>query len=68
MKHKALKRGFSAFLALLMCLTTLTSLTTTVFAAATVDAYMVDFPRDGDSNYSGTTWGHPATELMSGWS
>lgn len=67
MKRNVCRKGLSAFLALLMCLTTLLSMGTTVFAATTVDAYMVDFPRDGDSNYSTTSWGHPATSLMSGW-
>lgn len=43
------------------------SISTPVFAATTVDAYMVDFPRDGDSNYSATAWGHSATSLMGGW-
>lgn len=67
MKRKMFRRGLSAFLSLLMCLMTLLSVGTTVFAATTVDAYMIDFPRDGDSNYSSTTWGHSAASLMSGW-
>lgn len=46
---------------------TFLSISTPVFAATTVDAYMVDFPRDGDSNYSATAWGHSATSLMGGW-
>lgn len=50
-----------------MCMMTLLSISTPVFAATTVDAYMVDFPRDGDSNYSATAWGHSATSLMGGW-
>ena len=67
MKRKTLKKAFSAFLSLLMCMMTLLSISTPVFAATTVDAYMVDFPRDGDSNYSATAWGHSATSLMGGW-
>ncbi len=67
MKRKNLKKVLSAFLSLLMCLTTLLSVSTPVFAATTVDAYMVDFPRDGDSNYSTTAWGHSAASLMGGW-
>lgn len=51
MKRKTLKKALSAFLSLLMCMMTLLSISTPVFAATTVDAYMVDFPRDGDSNY-----------------
>ena len=54
MKRKTLKKALSAFLSLLMCMMTLLSISTPVFAATTVDAYMVDFPRDGDSNYSAT--------------
>ena len=50
MKRKTLKKALSAFLSLLMCMMTLLSISTPVFAATTVDAYMVDFPRDGDSN------------------
>ena len=67
MKRKTLKKAFSAFLSLLMCMMTLLSISTPVFAATTVDAYMVDFPRDGGSNYSATAWGHSATSLMGGW-
>ena len=67
MKRKTLKKALSAFLSLLMCMMTLLSISTPVFAATTVDAYMVDFPRDGDSNYSATAWGHSATSLMGGW-
>ena len=54
MKRKTLKKALSAFLSLLMCMMTLLSISTPVFAATTVDAYMVDFPRDGDSNYENT--------------
>lgn len=68
MKRNLPRRSLSAFLAFLMCLTTFLSMGTTVFAATEVDAYMVDYPRDGDSNYSATAWGHPAVSLMSGWS
>lgn len=67
MKRKTLKKALSAFLSLLMCMMTLLSISTPVFAATTVDAYMVDFPRDGDRNYSATAWGHSATSLMGGW-
>lgn len=68
MKRKVLKKGLSAFLAFLMCLTTLMSMGTTVFAATQVDAYMVDFPRSGDANYSSSSWGHSSASLMGGWS
>lgn len=65
--NEDVKKALSAFLSLLMCMMTLLSISTPVFAATTVDAYMVDFPRDGDSNYSATAWGHSATSLMGGW-
>lgn len=42
MKRKTLKKALSAFLSLLMCMMTLLSISTPVFAATTVDAYMVD--------------------------
>ena len=67
MKRKRMRRGLSLFLSLLMCFGTLLSMSTTVLAATEVDAYMIDFPRDGDVNYSATAWGHSAASLMSGW-
>ena len=38
MKRKTLKKALSAFLSLLMCMMTLLSISTPVFAATTVDA------------------------------
>ena len=67
MKCKWLKKGLSALLSAAMCFTTVLSISTPVFAATEVEAYMVDYPRDGDANYSTTTWGHSAAKLMSGW-
>lgn len=68
MKCKWFKKGLSALLSMAMCFTTMLSVSVPVFAATQVDAYMVDYPRSGDANYSTTSWGHGATQLMSGWS
>lgn len=68
MKRKWFRKALSALLSAAMCFTTMLSICTPVFAATQVDAYMVDFPRDGDENYSISTWGHPAAQYMSGWS
>ena len=68
MKRKWFKKALSAVLSAAMCFTTMLSVSTPVFAATQVDVYMVDFPRDGDTNYSTTAWGHSAANLMSGWS
>ena len=69
MKKNIFKRSASAFLAMLMCFTTLVTFgSTTAFAAGTQsDVYMISFPRDGDSNYSGS-WGHGNLTYMNGWS
>ena len=67
MKCKWFKKGLSALLSMAMCFTTMLSVSVPVFAATQVDAYMVDYPRSGDANYSTTSWGHGATQLMSGW-
>lgn len=68
MKCKWFKKGLSALLSMAMCFTTMLSVSVPVFAATQVDAYMVDYPRSGDANYSTTTWGHGTAQLMSGWS
>lgn len=68
MKCKWLKKGLSALLSMAMCFTTILSISTPVYAATEVEAYMVDYPRDGDANYSTTSWGHSDAQLMSGWS
>lgn len=68
MKCKWFKKGLSALLSMAMCFSTMLSVSMPVFAATEVDAYMVDYPRDGDANYSATSWSHGAAQLMSGWS
>ena len=37
------------------------------FAATTVQAYMVNYPRQNDPNYGDSRFGHSANYLMSGW-
>ena len=63
------KRGFTAFLAMLVCLSSFIGLgSTTAYAAGEqAEVYLVAFPRDGDANYNGE-WGHSALTFMNGWS
>jgi len=70
MKQSVIKRGTSLFLAFIMCLTTFLGIgTTQVFAAGTKgEALLIAYPREGDANYSQTTWGREAMTLMNGWS
>lgn len=70
MKQTFLKRGTSLLLAFIMCLTTFLGIgTTQVFAAGTKgEALLIAYPREGDVNYSQTTWGRDAMTLMNGWS
>ena len=69
MNKSIFKRGISALLAVLMCLSAFLGIgTTTAFAAGEeAEAVLVSFPRDGDGNYS-SSWGHPALNYMNGWS
>ena len=64
MKAKT-KRFFSLFLALVFCFSLLGTLP--AFAATTVQAYMVNYPRQNDPNYGDSRFGHSANNLMSGW-
>lgn len=70
MKQSVIRRGTSLFLAFLMCLTTFLGIgTTTAFAAGTKgEALLISYPREGDANYSATTWGREDMTLMNGWS
>ena len=69
MNKNIFKRGASALLAVVMCLTTLVGIGgMTAYAAGTEStAVMIGFPRDGDNNYNGT-WGHGYLSFMNGWS
>lgn len=64
MKAKA-KRFFSLFLAIVFCFSLLGTIP--AFAATTVQAYMVNYPRQNDPNYGDSRFGHSANNLMSGW-
>lgn len=64
MKAKT-KRYISLFLAIVFCFSLLGTLP--AFAATTVQAYMVNYPRQNDPNYGDSRFGHSANYLMSGW-
>lgn len=68
-KTSVFKRGLTAFMAMLLCLSSFIGLgTTTAYAAGEqAEVYMISFPRDGDANYNGD-WGHPNLQYMNGWS
>ena len=69
MKKSIWRKGTSAVLALVMCLSTFLGIgATTAYAAGEeAEAFLVSFPRDGDSNYS-NSWGHDSLTYMNGWS
>ena len=62
------KRGFTALMAMLLCLSSVIGLgTTTAYAAGEqAEVYLVGFPRDGDDNADGE-WGHSNLQYMNGW-
>lgn len=63
---KFIKRSTSLFLAVLMCFSSLIGVTATANAATKQDVYIIDLPRGKETNKE--HWGHPAYELMNGWS
>lgn len=63
---KFIKRSTSLFLAVLMCFSSLIGVTATAHAATKQDVYIIDLPRGKETNKE--HWGHPAYELMNGWS
>lgn len=63
---KFIKRSTSLFLAVLMCFSSLVGVTATAHAATKQDVYIIDLPRGKETNKE--HWGHPAYELMNGWS
>ena len=69
MKKNLFRKGVSALLAVMMCLSAFIGIgTTTAFAAEAVsdEVVMISFPRDGDTNYS-ADWGHDELHYMNGW-
>ena len=70
MKINIMKKGISALLAVVMCLSTFLGIgSMTAFAAenTTAEVVMMSFPREGDDNYGGD-WGHGELHYMNGWS
>ncbi len=65
MKTK-MKHSLSLFLAVILCLSSFMGIGVTAFAAEKRDVYLIDLPRGKEPNKIG--WGHPALELMNGWS
>lgn len=66
MKKSIFKRSLSLFLAVILCLSSFAVTGIAAFAASKQDVYLIDLPRGKETNKSG--WGHPALELMNGWS
>ena len=69
MKKNLFRKGMSALLAVMMCLSAFIGMgTTTAFAAEaeTDEVVMMAFPREGDANYS-ANWGHGKLHYMNGW-
>ena len=70
MKKSFFRKGASALLAVVMCLSSFLGIgATTAFAAEEVSdtVVMFSFPREGDANFSGN-WGHGDLQYMNGWS
>lgn len=68
MKKNLFRKGVSALLAVMMCLSAFIGIgTTTALAAEAVsdEVVMISFPRDGDTNYS-ADWGHDELHYMNG--
>ena len=69
MKKSFFRKGASALLAVVMCLSSFLGIgATTAFAAEEVSdtVVMFSFPREGDANFSGN-WGHGDLHYMNGW-
>lgn len=68
LKTSVFKRGLTAFMAVLLCLSSFIGPgTTTAYAAGEqAEVYMISFPRAGDANINGN-WGHPNLHYMNGW-
>ena len=68
MKNNTFKKGVSLVLALAMCFSVFLGIgpTTAHAAGEESDVYLIAYPREGDSNFSGD-WGHPDLHYMNGW-
>ena len=69
MKTSTFKRGLSAFMALVLCLSLFSNISITPASAAGTQSEVgiIGFPRDGDEMYHTGTWGHDGQNLMNGW-
>lgn len=69
MKTHSFKRWIAGLLSAALCLSAFLGLgITKVFAKGEQEEVcLVSFPREGDANYSTTTWGHDDIKLMNGW-
>ena len=62
------KRFLSLLMAFIMSLGVFSGLTTNVFAATQeMEVYLIDLPRASDAS-DPANWGHPALDLLGGWS
>lgn len=68
MNKSIFKRGTSALLALILCLTAMIGFGSTMAFAAgeKAEVVLMTFPRDGDANYD-AEWGYGAKRYMNGW-
>lgn len=69
MKTHSFKRWIAGLLSAALCLSAFLGLgITKAFAKGEqAEVCLVSFPREGDANYSTTTWGHDDIKLMNGW-
>lgn len=69
MKTHSFKRWIAGLLSAALCLSAFLGLgITKAFAKGEqAEVSLVSFPREGDANYSTTTWGHDDIKLMNGW-
>ena len=69
MKTHSFKRWIAGLLSVALCLSAFLGLgITKAFAKGEqAEVCLVSFPREGDDNYSTTTWGHDDIRLMNGW-
>ena len=68
MKNKALNKGISVILAVLICLSSLLGAGVPAAYAAPVQEEVIPiaYPREGDANFS-ADWGHDTLHFMNGW-
>ncbi len=69
MKTSTFKRGISAIMALVLCLSLFSNIVITPASALGTqgEVGLLGFPRDGDELYHTGTWGHDALTFMNGW-